>query len=486
MSKHHRNPCSCKKRCDSGRCHKKKSKCKREIKWPPSYPDDQYGHIPVPGCYKGHFFKNINQAINAIDSAQQKHDPQPGQEVDEECNYDSIYNPFGYVIHLAPTQSHYYSGDMTNDIKFLRIEGDVNPVKGVGYFDGLGNWGDYPRFNNQYNVCIGGVGPFEVSVNCNVIKVKGCRNPVYDSLECGDKLTFFHKSGKCTIHTIKKAWENYIKVCEPIPVCGCVKKGEGFVVRPNVNLKMCPKHDSSQKFQIEHRMEFAGLNLELSTMLIWGCTGGQTEMEFSVIEGDCGSLVHVGTMDWYKPNTFLTNFTINSGSHGTAMLQTFVGCKANLVAQSNPFVQFWFGVFVRNQTSVSLINGGQIDTFSSDYCDSNIGTMVQAGSKHAICKCRFLDCDTATYAEQNSHLSALPMFGEVDNMAVEFLNNELAIKVDTNSHHALLKTIIVGNTVDLDIDGTAIPNINDYASGTLLPMNSKNSVVYYAIAISSL
>lgn len=477
---HHQKKCGCKSCCKIP-C---KTKCKRIIKWPPVHPNEEnhnHGptHIYVPGTYP-----TFNQAVDAINHTQHVRDQTPGYDFEGKTDCSIVYNPEGYVIHLAPTQNHVYSGNMSNDISFLRVEGDVHPLKGVGYFNGLGNWQDYPRFSEEYNICLSGAGPFEVKVNCNTITVKGCPSPVFDSIKCGDKLTFFHKNGKCTNHVVKKAWENNIKVCDVIPICKCVQKGEGFVIRPNVNLKMCPKNGGkNQKFLIEHRLEFAGLNMEVNGMLVTGATGGQTGFTYNVFEGDCGMIIHTGRMDWYQPNTFLTNFTINSGSHGTAMLQTFVGCKASLVAQSNPPTQFWFGVFVRNQTSVNLINDGHIDTFSSDYCDSNIGTHVQAGSKHAICKCRFINCNIGTLAEQNSHVSALPMFNEIVNMTVTFQNNETAIKLDTNSHHALLRVVIVDNTVDLNIDEVIFVDINDYATGST---GAKNSVAYYAIPITIL
>nr|QBK89503.1 MAG: beta-helix protein [Pithovirus LCPAC001] len=475
------------KKC-CGSCKSKPKKCcnpcgskyKQVIKWPPVHPNDQYSHIYVPG-----HFKSVQKAVSAITYAQNNHENTTSFE--DDCpDLGDKFNENGYVIHLGPG-THVLYRSHTSDIKFIRFQGDVNVVKGVGYFHELGNWGDYEEFSNQFDTCIGGSGPFFLSVDCNKIKVKGCRNPDYSGLRCGDKLTFYHSNGKCTNHVIKSTCNNQITVMDRIPICGCVRKGEGFFVRPNVTLKMCPRNGKTQKFTVEHRLEYAGLNLEIdSKMLVTGATGGYTEIEHCVVEGDCGMLVHVGMFDWYKPNVFLTELVVNDGSGGgEVMLQTFVGCLAKLTLQSNQNIQFWFAVFVDNDTAVNLINGGNVSTFSSDFCNCEIGTSLQAGSKHAIVQCRFMGCVTGVSGNQNSHISGLPILRGGNEQAPLFVDCELAINI-VNNCHMVFRAVIMptnSNTIALHIDTDTYV---DLASYTTAEKAFNNSVAYYDILIISL
>lgn len=516
MSKHYGqsyggcNSCKSSKRCGSCKSYKSykgcKPKCndcydccgskfKQMVKWPPQHPNDKYSHIYVPGD-----FKSVQKAVSAITYAQNNHEQSVSFE--DDCpDLGDKFNENGYVIHLAPG-THVIYRSHVSDIKFIRFQGDVNVVKGVGYFHELGNWGDYEEFSNQFDTCIGGSGPFFLSVDCNKIKVKGCRNPDYSGLKCGDKLTFYHSNGKCTNHVIKSTCNNQITVMDRIPVCGCVKKGEGFFVRPNVTLKMCPRNGKTQKFTVEHRLEYAGLNLEIdSKMLVSGATGGYTEIEHSVVEGDCGMLVHVGMFDWYKPNVFLTELVVNDGSGGgEVMLQTFAGCLAKLTLQSNQNIQFWFAVFVDNDTAVSVLNSGHVSTFSSDFCNCEIGSDIKAASNHTIVQCRFLGCVIGVKGNHNSRFSALPILKGGNEQAPIFQDCETAIIIDNATHiiFRLVRMPALSNTVDLLIDEKPFPDISTYTSSSVLLtaaipagpypviMPTKNSAAHYDLAIADI
>ncbi len=491
---HQRNGCGCKKRvcgCEKPRyrnSHGPECGCKScrprkmVIQWPPRFREDGYSHIIVPGD-----FNCVESALRAIKITQLRLENKTLYENDKCEGLGQKASTKGYVVHLAPGRVHTVYGDYDTDLKFLRIVGDYSSVKGVGYYHKLARWGDYPTFSEQYDFCTGGLGEFELRVECRTIKVNACKNPNYNSLQCGDTLVFMHRTGKMTCHRIKCGNENEIILYDPIDLCGkCVVKGEGFYIKPNTTLKFCSRNCPSQKMMVQHRIEFAGLVVDLGNDLIFGATGGHTEIEHSVIQGKCGKLIHIGKADWYKPNVFTNELVVNDSSNGTMMLQTFVGCRAQSTFHSNPDTQFWFNVFNKNKIGVNLLNGGRVSTTSSDFCDCDFGVLMSSGSKASLTKTRFRGCGTALDGTQNTNSSSLPISGIRGGQEIIFEGNEIAMQFAYHHNHIMKDVKVSGNTTDLILlplitggpPADIFNNLSGYTSGTPGP-GQTGTVVFY-------
>lgn len=436
--------------------------------WPPTAPKDKYSHLYVGKCGD---YPDIQSAMTAIDVTQSKKEERnlydkKGCQGLRECEV----NDCGYVLHLREGDHTLYTSHV-NDLKFLRIEGDVSPVKGVGYFHQLGNWGDYKEVNGDYDVCQGGEGPFRLTVNCNKIQVDGCSSsPNFNSLRCGDKVSFYQNSGKITCHYVKYAKNNCITLECNIPIKRkCLKKGEGFFIHPNVSLKMCARHCNSQKLYVQHRLEYAGLDLNLENDFHTGAQGGHTEMEHSVVSGRCSTLYHKGIADWSKPNVFTTKLVSTGHSLGHFHLQSFVGCSANFTANSNPNTEMWFGIFNGCYEGVTLKNTGKLSAYSTDFCNCSIGSNLLHGSSMTVAKTRYIGCPIGIQVKHQGTVSGFPLFNEksICDQVPQFLENDVAISVNYGHQSHFKSVVMSANAVDLAIDNVNQHPLSTYTSGTV-------------------
>ncbi len=407
-------------------------------------PTDSYSHLVVPSP----MFPDIQSAMTAISVTQARLENKKLYE-NEGCRglSKNLVNNVGYVIHLANGTHTLYSDHVSN-LKYLRFQGDLSSVKGVGYFHKVGKWEDYKQVSAKYDVCEGGEAPFCLTITCATIHVDACTPPNYNSVHCGDRLTFLHRDGSMSHHRIVKGCGQELTLNIPIPLKGkCVVKGEGFFIHPSVVLKLCSRHKKSQKILIEHRLEYSGLDLHVGGLFFTGACSGHSMIEHSVIQGKCGSLVHVGRADWYNPNVWLNTLTINDGSNGNLMLQSFVGCKAKMTLHSNPNTQAWFSVFVNNDNSVELKNTGKVSLYSSDFCKSNLGIKSHTSSSATITKTRFINCGVGVSVKHHSKVNAMPIYVDYDcitDQEPSFVNNNQALVTDFTSQ-IQFKTVIMDN-----------------------------------------
>lgn len=426
--------------------------------WPPkNIPDDQYGHLVVGT----NLFPTLNDVIRSIKATE-------GVEgyCQERMIPSNMINHRGYVVHLPPG-NHTMSESHSSDLPFLRLMGDVQQVKGVGYFHQVGLWEDYNHIHNEYDVCEGGEAPFCLSVNCDQIHVDSCTSPDFSSVRCGDELTFFHRDGKMTHHHVVKGCKRKLYLDHPVPLKGkCVVKGEGFWIHPNVTVDFCSRHCKSQKLLVEHRLEFLGLRIHTSNPVFVGTTGGHSEVSHSTVEGKCGGLIHEGKADWSRPNVWTNKLTFNDASNGFTYLQSFVGCNAGLIAHSNAQTKFHYGIFLGNRVGVDLHNHGKVALFSSFFCSCDTGLSARHNSEASIPKTRFLQCELAVTVLHNSHVSAFPLYVDyniVDAQAVILLNNGIAFHTQHDSH-VNLKNVYTNqpetttSTNDLDLIHDDVPD----------------------------
>ena len=476
----------CEKKCGCGDCKSRgghkghHSSDYKVIKWPPSQEHkDSYSHINVPG-----HFNNVQAAITAIEISQANKEKRKLYEK-EGCDPlpNGLESPEGYVIHLAPGVHEVYTSHVSN-LKFLRFEGERSMVKGVGYFHCVGNWEDYNTFNGEFDTCEGGEAPFHLTVDCNRITVNACTSPNYNSLRCGDKLTFFHRDGTMTNHQVKYACDNDIVLTSVIPIKGkCPVKGEGFFIHPNVTMRFCARHCNYQKMLIQHRIEYVGLNLKLANPLTTGATGGHSAVNGCTIEGACGSFIHVGKADWSMPNVWLNEMAFNDGTGGSvAMLQSFVGCKAKATFQSNPNTNFWFSIFNGNAVGLNLKNSGKASVFSSHFHSCNVGISALHGSTSTITKSQFSCNKTGVLAKHQSQINGKHIYEDTNlicNQDTVFDNNVLAIGMEYHVHTNLQNVVMSANTTDLDINGTVYANLSSYTSGEVDTTDDKDAVLFY-------
>lgn len=435
-------------------------------------PTDSYSHLWVPSKT----FPDVQSVMTAIDVTQGRLEGKRLYEK-EGCKGlpRHLVNNTGYVIHLKKGTHTLYSDHVSN-LKYLRFQGDTASVKGVGYFHKVGKWEDYRMVSGKYDICEGGEAPFNLTIGCKTINVDACTPPNYNSVNCGDRLTFLHRNGCMSHHRIVKGCGKELTLDTPIPLKGkCVVKGEGFFIHPSVVLKLCSRHKKSQKMLIEHRLEYSGLDLHLSGLFFTGACGGHSEISHSVIQGECGSLVHVGKADWYNPNVWLNELTINDGSHGNMMLQSFIGCKAKMTIHSNPNTQAWFGIYVNNRISVELKNTGKVSLFSSDFCNNNLGVRCHTGSAANITKTRFIGCKTGVSAKHHSKVNGMPIYVGYDcvkDQAPEFTNNKKALKTNFTSQIQFDEVKMDANTADLDLDKTIYADLSVFDITTIGDFNS--------------
>ena len=492
------NKCGCKRKCDK-KCGDKCStnysygttshyqlndNKNKIIKWPPrEVHKDTYGHIYVPGD-----FDTAQEAMTAIEISQSMKDKKRLYDK-KGCTglQPRIENPEGYVIHLAPGIHEIYTSHVSN-LKFLRFQGDYSIVKGVGYFHQVGNWEDYNTFNSEFDTCEGGEAPFNLTVNCDRITVKACSSPNYNSLSCGDKLTFFHRDGKMTNHTVKYGCDNEIILEDSIPLKGkCVVKGEGFFVHPNVILRFCARGCNSQRMLIQHRLEYVGLNMKLANPLVTGAHGGHTAVNNSTVEG-CGPFIHIGKADWSFPNVWTNEMAFNDGTGSSnAMLQSFVGCNAKATFQSTPMTNFWFGIFNGNDVGANLKNSGKASFFSTHFHSCNTGALLRHGSSMVISKSQVSCCKIGVDGKFKSQINAHPIYEEYNLILDQRLildSNDLGFTIDNSTIVNLSTVVNTNNTTDLMVDGDSYTSLDlDYTNGSY---GTLKSALFYDIALATI
>ncbi len=425
MSKHHSNSCDddcndlclsqdlcfdeddcddCPERKDSSYCDCIDCKGKEcRVKWPPCVrdkcgTDSKLTHIFVPGD-----FCSLDDALRCLSTKKT-----------------------GYVIHLRPRGIYTLSKDFTMDIHTLRIQGDCDPVKGVGYIHKLGQWDKAKLFDEQFNGCKGGVAPWKLKIctafECagSIISVNGCKNPDFSKLCNKDKIMFHHKDGTLSKHTVKCGFRNKIFLWDEVQLEENekghpeIRQGEGFFVLPSVIIKT----KCRQKLTVQKRMEYQGISFKTEPLFVTGATAGSSEVENCVI---FKNYVNVGTMDWYKPNVIVGKFSMMEGYGGVAFFQTALGKKANIAFSSNPFTNWSYAIFAGCEEGLTLKNGASVATTFTDYCDCTRGSQAFVKSSYTIGGSRYFKCECAISLFFGASFSSQTFYGlDDDCYAIQF------------------------------------------------------------------
>ena len=391
----------------------------------------------------------------------------------------------GYVVHLN-RGTHTLGTSFTRDVKFLRIEGvNTAPFKGVGYLNGLGQWDKALKYNGQYNSDIGGLAPWVVAVSNNgfTLTVTGSKNPNFTGIRRGEKLVFYHTDGTFTEHNVCSGCGNTVTVNEAVDLGvdanGCQKcdpdQGEGFYIRPDVTLRtsvgttttsggVTTPTSNSIRLTVEGRLEYSGIHFRSDAPFVTGATGGFTETEHSAI---AGNMIHIGIADWYKPNVVTCKFTVPTASQGTFFYQTVLGMGGQVQMFGNPPTNYSYAIVNGARTGVETTNFGSVATTFTDFFNNDNAVLVSGGSRHDIRGARFINNAKGVVAIQNSSVTALQtLYEELEEIAPTFFGNDAAIEADYSSLHNFEHLNMGNNNVDLTLDGTMIPNIALFTSGT--------------------
>lgn len=444
--------------------------------WPPQLDQcnesTQYDYTPL--VVGTDLFPTIGHVLSAIKVTQyQKEGRKLYNKYGCTSLSENLRSNYGYAIHL-PCGQHTISEEHISDLKHLRFIGDVSEVKGVAYFHKVGQWQDYDKLHGEFDTCEGGEAEFELSYGCDSITVSGCSEPNFNSVRCGDKVTFY-RQGQChSTHYVRKACHNTLYFQDQLGILDkCGQKGDGFFIHPNVSLKFCGTSTDHQKILVEHRLEFLGINFKLNNAVTLGTTGGHHEISHSVIEGKCGYLVMEGKADWSRPNVFTTQLHFNSASRGTVYLQSFVGCEAGLTTYSVAKTKFHYSIFVGNKLSVDSYNHSELDLFSSHFYLNDVAIKARHSSEISIPKTIIENSVTALYILHKSHVSGFGIYNPktVQHQQVKLYNNKKAVVLNHDAHANFDAVEFNGNNTDLIIGGNTFndittfnPNTNNYVA----------------------
>lgn len=367
--------------------------------------------------------------------------------VDPDCKQEGVFrclddaicalrpNHGGYVIKLKEGCVHELGVDVPQTVDFLKIIGDVSPVKGVPFLQDQHFDPEGIEIAPRYDYKIG-KGPYNLTINGTTITINGSCNPKLDSICQGSRVGFVSTDALTGLNSlsqykVESACGNKIVLDSSFGLNRPLLSGEGIFVYPRTTLKtVC-----SRKIFPTQRLEFAGLLFDTVPSFVCGTYGGYTSLENCVLQG---YYFHQGTMNSSIPNIITGTFIWSFSGTGAMMYQGIVGPGSNVIFNGNPGAGMINCIFSHNTNGLQAVNSAKVHADSSDFYRNVTGAFLNSGSSVHIPGTNFRNNQIGVNMFYNSVVSSENGIGIDEEGAIPHMdNNTLTIGAEWGSFASL-------------------------------------------------